>query len=214
MKKHTTVIRMLMLVYILAAAYGYVHRTPIRFLLVDSLLAYVPLELYHMINWVHAKKLKVLVFLLYLLFLPNNAYLLTDLIHLSRIPFYQTSNVVMTDAIGIWTMYFLVVAGILSLVALGLESINGLCSQLATQYRLSVIQQRISLVFLLGLISVGVFLGRFIRLNSVTVFSHPLKVLVTLQELFTIRALFFIVMFTCLQYILYFWICLRPKKRE
>lgn len=207
-------IRSCMVVYLLVVSYYYLERLPIRFLLIDSMLAYVPLEIYFWINWAQHKKSKVVLFLLYVLFLPNNAYLLTDLIHLSRIEFYQTSNVVMTDAVGIWAMYFLVVAGIFSLVALGFRSIRGIFARLSRRYHLSRRHQKGYLLAMFLLTSVGVFLGRFIRLNSVTFFSHPIQVLHTLKELLTIRALFFVVMFTCLQVILYYWTAYQRKTSE
>ncbi|EOT45506.1 MULTISPECIES: DUF1361 domain-containing protein [Enterococcus] len=214
MTKHRWIIRLVMVVYLAVVAYFYLQRLPIRFLLLDSALGYVPIELYFWINWVKHKKSKLVLFLFYVLFLPNNAYLLTDLIHLSRIEFYPTSHVIMTDAIEVWLMYFLVVGGIFSLVALGFRSIRGIWKRLSLRYDLTRTQQKSYLVIMFILTSIGVFLGRFIRLNSVTLFSHPLKVLKTFQELVSLRAFFFIAMFTSLQVLLYYWTAYQRKNSE
>ncbi|MBK8986798.1 MAG: DUF1361 domain-containing protein [Chloroflexi bacterium] len=100
---------------------------------------------------------------LWLLFLPNALYLVTDLIHLypwGDVPFWY-------DAIMLF-------AFALTGLMLGLVSLYLLHTVVAAQYG-----ARIGWAFVLvvsGLSGLGVYIGRFLRWNSWDMFTSPLRV--------------------------------------
>ncbi|MEO1771583.1 DUF1361 domain-containing protein [Candidatus Enterococcus ferrettii] len=197
-------IRILFIIYIIALIPFYVYDLPIHFLLIDSLLAYLPLEIYSYMKGRFQKKRTTLFFIFYILFIPNNAYLLTDLVHLNRINFYTSSNLVMSENVLIWMMFVLAVGGILSLYILGVQSEQAILRLLSEKYSLTRNKNLTILFILFFLISIGVFLGRFLRFNSVNVLNHPVSILQAIPTIFRLDSMAFILLFTILQTILFF----------
>lgn len=197
-------IRILFFIYIMILIPFYIHNLPIHFLLIDSLLAYIPLEIYFYIKKTFSRKSTVFLLGFYILFLPNNAYLLTDLIHLNRISFYTTSNTIMSENISIWIMFTLVISGILSLYNLGLRSEKGIINLLSKRYSWTRSTSNTMMLLLFFLNSIGVFLGRFLRFNSVNVFNHPMLLLSSISSMLNLKFIVFIFLFTILQIILFF----------
>ncbi len=116
---------------------------------------------------------------LWLLFYPNAPYIFTDFIHLINTPYIVVPNRLVTNReVLLW--YDLIVTGsfawighFLGLISLYLvhDSLERLTGRTAGWIVISS---------LIGLSGFGVFLGRFIRLNSWHVFTQPLE---TLKEI-------------------------------
>jgi uncharacterized membrane protein len=142
-----------------------------RFLVWNLILAWVPLALAIAAYARARRRVDPLVWVLlvpWLLFFPNAPYLLTDFIHLNEGPAPLWYDALMLSAFA-WT---------------------GLLLGFASLYLVQMILRRafgrrlawLGVVAVLGLASVGVYVGRFIRFNSWDALLHPLRVADVIQE--------------------------------
>ena len=142
-----------------------------RFLVWNLILAWVPL-VFAIAAYARARRrvdLLVAVLLVpWLLFFPNAPYLLTDFIHLGEGPAPLWYDALMLSAFA-WTG-LLLGFGSLYLVQMILRRAFG--SAVAW----------LGVLGALGLASVGVYVGRFIRFNSWDALLHPVRVADVLQE--------------------------------
>jgi uncharacterized membrane protein len=145
-----------------------------RFLVWNLILAWVPLAFAIAAYARATRRIDLGVALLlvpWLLFFPNAPYLLTDFIHLREGPAPLWYDALMLSAFA-WT---------------------GLLLGFASLYLVQLILRRafgrpvawLCVVGALGLASVGVYVGRFIRLNSWDALLHPVRVADVLQEQLT-----------------------------
>ena len=136
-----------------------------RFLIWNLTLAWVPLALAAAAYARARRRVDALVWLLlvpWLLFFPNAPYLLTDFIHLDEGPAPLWYDALMLSAFA-WTGLML---GFASLYLVQMILRRAVGAPLAWAGVLGA----------LGLASVGVYIGRFIRLNSWDALLHPLAV--------------------------------------
>lgn len=132
--------------------------------------------------------------LLFLLFLPNTAYIITDIVHFKKaLRLYPYPFIVIASAVQfIWfefVGYWLFV-----------ESYRMFEHFIVKRYKTSIGLLRISMFFL---VSVGVFMGRFLRFNSWDIVVSPQTVIASMKPLFQFSTLFFLSVFTILLYLLY-----------
>lgn len=99
--------------------------------------------------------------LLWLLFLPNAPYLLTDLIHLRWV-----------EGVPIWYDLIMFLSFVFSGLMLGLTSLNMM--QTIVEERAGNFVGWLFVVAIMGLAGYGVYLGRFLRWNSWDVVANPL----------------------------------------
>ena len=112
---------------------------------------------------------------LWLLFLPNAPYLVTDLIHLS--PQY---------GVPVWYDAFMLFTFALAGLLLGLMSLY--LMQLLVAKRFGEWISWLFVLFVLGMSGFGVYIGRFLRWNSWDVFTQPQTLLYDiLNSLFYVR---------------------------
>jgi uncharacterized membrane protein len=145
-----------------------------RFLAWNLLLAWIPLVLAIAAYARARRRIDAVVWLLlvpWLLFFPNAPYLLTDFIHLGEGPAPLWYDALMLSAFA-WTGLLLGFAS-LYLVQLIVRPVVG--PALAW----------VGLVGVLALASVGVYIGRFVRLNSWDALLHPLSVADVIQDQLT-----------------------------
>lgn len=188
--------------YSVIVFYFYMKQSAIHFLWIDTLLAYFSLECgFYLLKPMRFKVMQWGLFFLFLLFFPNTIYLLTDLVHLNRIPFYDASNLVMTLRMDIWLMYTLVIIGVFPLILYGFSCVIQLRQKYLTKYSLKT--QYVFLQVFWIMMSMGVFLGRFLRFNSIQFFTHPFRIFSQLHVLVTPQALFFILCFWLINNMLY-----------
>ena len=143
------------------------HSIYLFFLVWNLFLAFVP---YFFISYLKSKislqknKIKALSLLfVWLLFLPNSFYLITDFIHLS-----QSSNHLVWFDLVVFSSYALIgfTLGIISLIEFE-NIIKTYTSPLITNLIMPVI------CFLSG---IGIYLGRILRYNSWDIISDPLEI--------------------------------------
>ena len=145
-----------------------------RLLIWNLFLAWVPLALAVAAYARARRRVDVVVAMLlvpWLLFFPNAPYLLTDFIHLDEGPAPLWYDALMLSAFA-WT---------------------GLLLGFASLYLVQMILRRafgpavawLGVLVALGLASVGVYIGRFIRFNSWDALLHPLRVVEVVNEQLT-----------------------------
>lgn len=146
----------------------------------------------------------LLLLCLWLLFLPNAPYMITDLVHLTYLK--STMPVHFDVLLNVFTVLTALMSGFLSLYLI----------QEMMEDKFSRPISWILTVMLLFLCSIGVFLGRFLRWNSWDLFNNPLKIfqdiaLITGQKdsLLFIGAFMLFISFT--YFIFYSIICFRKR---
>jgi uncharacterized membrane protein len=148
------------------------------FLVWNLFLAFTPLifillarKIYRSSYIFKFKKMAVLSLMMtWLLFFPNSPYIITDLIHLSHLP----KNLIWFDATGIFVTA-------LTALVMGFYSMS-IFQQLAK----SIFNTLISWVLIFSsliLSGFGIYLGRFLRLNSWDLFSNPVGLMDTILQI-------------------------------
>jgi len=136
----------------------------------------------------------------FIAFLPNAPYVLTDIIHLIR----GTSS----DTIKIWVIVLVFIPVHLTAILAGFEAY--VISLLNVNFYLKQRQlERLILPSELGLhalCSVGIYLGRFIRLNSWDFVVDPTSVLVSTLNTFTERRPIAVVVVTFFIVTVLYWV--------
>lgn len=131
------------------------------FLIWNLILAWVPLFFAWLASrWRHYRLLLLSHAGLWLLFLPNAPYLLTDLIHLGR-----------WRAIPLWYDLLMLLVFAATGLLLGFFSLNIMQDLVVELFGL--VAGRLFAVASLALCSFGVYLGRFLRWNSWDLLAHP-----------------------------------------
>lgn len=139
-----------------------------RFLMWNLFLAWIPYICALWMASLHARRAFALFYIvpsvLWLLFFPNAAYLVTDLYNLQNmppVPFWYDISFFATLA---WTGLLLAVASLQIVQRMVKESFGAIASWLVV-------------LIVVGLNGVGIYLGRFLRWNSWNMMTDPLAVL-------------------------------------
>ncbi|MBQ2612990.1 MAG: DUF1361 domain-containing protein, partial [Methanobrevibacter sp.] len=103
---------------------------------------------------------------LWLLFFPNNFYLFTDLFHLSLLSPYNSQTMMITTDISVWFKLLMVILSVLPITFLGCWSVDSISSIIKKCFLKKISLTAIMMVILF-LNTIGVYLGRFGRLNSI-----------------------------------------------
>lgn len=99
---------------------------------------------------------------LWLLFLPNAPYILTDLVHLRPrpgIPFWFDLVLISSFALSGFMLFYRSLADVL-----------WLCRQQVRELYVNI-----ALPFVFGIVAFGLYLGRYLRFNSWDVVQHPFR---------------------------------------
>jgi uncharacterized membrane protein len=144
----------------------------IIFLSWNMMLAMIVYVLSVLIVILHKKKIHkiwiILAIFLYIIFFPNSFYIITDFIHFENYNFFSMYPNVYELDIYDWYVFFDIVVGALIALKLGILSIahiKAILSEKLNDYEYMI------LTALFVLSSIGIYLGRFIRLNSWNIFD-------------------------------------------
>jgi len=180
---------------LLAARAKLTHTIFLYFLVWNLFLAFIP---YFFISYlktqiaIQKSKIKTFSLLfLWLLFLPNSFYILTDLVHLS-----QSSNHLFWFDLVVISSYALIgfTLGIISIIEFE-KIIKSYVSTLITNLLIPLV------CFLCG---IGIYLGRILRYNSWDIMSNPLELFHSLLiSLTTVHTLLFSFYFGVYIYLFY-----------
>ncbi len=143
----------------------------------------------------------IILLIVFLFFLPNTFYIITDFIHLSnRFPgFISLVRIeTITDYLLLTHILFSALVGIYA----GVESIFAVEKLLKDRFNRPILIV-VFIAELLLLSSIGIYLGRFLRFFSWEILN-PIKVITEFITSFTMFSLWFIVLFAIVQLILYY----------
>jgi uncharacterized membrane protein len=134
----------------------------------NAFLAFIPISITMFLEkYIQRKTNKlflIFLFLVWLLFLPNSFYMVTDFIHIKN----SISKTIWFDITIIFSFALSgLIMGYYSLFQMK-KIIQALSSSSITKY---------FIIFILLLSSFGVYLGRYLRWNSWDIIQHPLQVL-------------------------------------
>jgi uncharacterized membrane protein len=149
---------------LLMARIVYTGRLTFAFLLWNLFLAFVPYflsqHLARQITWIENKWKFTAAFTVWILFIPNSFYILTDLFHL-----YDS------DALPRWYDLLLIVSFAWNALLLGILSVRQMEKIIETFW--SYRNHWLFVYPIMGLNALGVYIGRYLRYNSWDVISNP-----------------------------------------
>jgi len=203
-------------ILLLIIAGGYMFISPFVFIVTKDFLhaflawnmalALIPFLLAKLIVLFKKSKkwLKISLFVLWILFLPNAFYLITDLIYLSEhVFFFQEglySPVVFFDHFIPWLALFHIFLGIIISLVFGFHALS-----IIEDVGMQVLGKKCVKALIIGLLfisSVGIYIGRFFRYNSWHFFSL-LNIFKDLYEAVSWNMVFFILGYSVVLIIIY-----------
>ncbi|KRO16574.1 DUF1361 domain-containing protein [Lacticaseibacillus saniviri] len=172
------------LIYLTLFEHGYYD-----FLSLNLLLAYIPVEIGF---WLTPKRHALLFYpllVVWLLFLPNAPYLLTDLVHLTLLDAYSPVTNLLINSPKVWYKFTELI------ITVGLGTVGGLLSIQAVVKSLSQRWHRDWLRYWLVpgvslLSAVGIYIGRFLRIHTVYLLM-PNWIVPRILTMWSSRMLFF-----------------------
>lgn len=167
-------------------------------------LALLPLILANLIkDSISMKSVKTLIWaFIWLIFLPNSFYTVTDFIHLSKFTFYTELNgtiINYTENIIIWITFIFIASLTFLGTLMGLLSLYVIHKILITK-KVKYVNLIIVIISLLN--GIAIYIGRFLRFNSWDILK-PLTLVTELALSINLFSALFIVGFTC--YILFIY---------
>lgn len=163
------------------------------FLLLNTFLGYLPIELSFHLDYRQNNFIFGVIFVFWLLFYPNAPYVLTDLFHLAKLDPYNSATGLMEFNLHLWLNFSNLVASALACSLVGIWSLEYVADQLLLKlHRFSRGWQILTINILLLLSSVGIYVGRFLRLHTAYLFLDPNWVLQQLVDMWSPRMLIFV----------------------
>lgn len=137
----------------------------------NTILAYIPIELTFIAK--NSEKMYIIggAICLWFVFLPNNFYLITDLFHLSLLTPYDETTLLISKDLMNWYKLFLISLAVIPTTFLGCWSIETIATILVNRFSLGV-YPTLLMAIILFFNSLGIYIGRFTRLNSTDFFMH------------------------------------------
>lgn len=182
------VVHLVVLAFIL---FVLVTPTHFDFLMWNVFLALLPLDFALLVLIFKSKLLQAFFSFLWLLFFPNTMYMITDFIHLQYI----------SDSLDVRYQYFnysVLSAGIFIGVYLGILSLELLIQKFFIKRGGLTVLVLLAIVSLVS--SIGIYLGRFLRLNSWDVFTNFKFVLANTQDAVSAHMVAFVLLFAGAQF--------------
>ena len=169
---------------LVALRIGITHGLKNLYLVWNLFLAAIPYVISHQMQHrsiTPGKKYFWVLVIIWLAFLPNAPYIITDFVHLQHV-----------SKIPMWYDYSLIFLTSITGLLYGTISMIHMRHLLLVKYPLKYI--RLSYIGLFPLVAYGIYLGRFIRLNSWDIFVRPIEVFVSIKGSFCLETFAFIAM--------------------
>ena len=181
-------------------------------------LAYIPMfivwyimKLQKDVDYSKLRISSIILFVIFVLFFPNTFYIITDLIHIDNTNFYYyVTNEVYSffqvteytkDIIPYILLFQIQFAIILGIYA-GVYSLHKI-NELMIKQNIKQLIREVVIISVLFLSSIGVYIGRYLRFFSWQILN-PLKILKELYSDISPFMLYFVIIFTLVQGILYY----------
>ncbi|MBC1473213.1 DUF1361 domain-containing protein [Listeria grandensis] len=186
------------------------------FLILNVLLAYIPLEL---AAFVYRKKRSPYLFwpvaFLWLLFFPNAPYLLTDFFHLENLRINAAQIGVFSNHPHIWERFTVMTVGVFFGLYTGFVSLKWMLDEWMIRWKsASTLFYWATFGGLTILSGYAIYLGRFARLHSVYLFTDPLRSLQQMLDAFSYPMLYFVTCFIVIQTLIYLIFLKFPDKKD
>lgn len=186
--KSMVMVHLVVLAFIL---FVLVAPTHFDFLMWNVFLALLPLDFALLVLISKPKILQAVFALLWFLFFPNTMYMITDFIHLQYI----------SDSLDVRFQYFnysILAAGIFVGVFLGILSLEIMMRKFLPKQGTLMVLITLGVVSLIS--SFGIYLGRFLRLNSWDVFTNFKLVLAYMEGAVSAHMVAFVLLFAAAQF--------------
>ncbi len=177
------------------------------FILWNLFLAMVPLGFAFLLQLSLRKrgKLRVREYVLgimWLLFFPNAPYLITDLVHMNAMPFYELG--ITSVGIEYWISLLHIGGGVIFGLFTGMYSL--MIIHKIIMHQAGTTAGNIALVCICGLAGYGVYIGRFVRLNSWDILqpSYVLDALISQINMHGVVLSLLFAVFTLICYLLFY----------
>jgi len=190
-------------------------KDPFSFLVLNTFLGAIPIEIsFHL----GTKRPRGWLFwplvLVWLLFYPNAPYLLTDLFHLSLLQPYAMSGLLRVTP-HLWIYFTYMIVSAISCSFLGFWSLNHVSQAITTRLAKGNGIVRLIVVLLLTfLTSVGLYIGRFLRIHTVYLFLNPEQFIRPLMAMWTPDMWVFVALMTLIQLFCYWILYLIMNNRD
>ncbi|AMV59997.1 membrane protein [Pediococcus damnosus LMG 28219] len=182
----------------------FVHQ-PYHFLLLNTFLAYIPIEIAFHISPKYPRNTLLfwLGIVLWLLFYPNAPYLLTDLFHLSLLHPYADTGLIRLS-VSMWIYFIYMLLAVIPSVLLAMWSMMQVTKSIVRRYNMHKRFAEIGIVLIFTtLSSIGIFIGRFLRLHTIYLLISPEWVLKPIFNMWSWQMLAFVCLMTLLQGVIY-----------
>ncbi|MDN2454258.1 DUF1361 domain-containing protein [Lactobacillus sp. UCMA15818] len=188
-------------IYITVASHNGIY----SFLLLNTFLGYIPIEIAMHIDSQKKTPIFIVLLILWLLFYPNAPYVITDLFHLAMLNPYDSSTGLMEFNLHLWLKFTNLVTSALGCSLMGFWSLEHVADTILIKFKLWSKTNKITLISaLIVFSSVGIYIGRFLRLHTAYLFIAPKEVISELIQMWNPRMLVFIGFMTIIQLIFYF----------
>ena len=179
-------------------------KPPFTFLILNTFLAYIPIELSFHIGVKQPKNglLFWVLTVIWLLFYPNAPYLLTDLFHLSLLEPYGANGLLRLDD-SMWLNFTLLVVSSIPSTIIGMWGLEQVNHGIIARFHLPKRFNLIGVVILSVLSSIGIFIGRFLRIHTIYLFMTPALFIRPFLTMWTPRAIIFMILMTFVQLAIY-----------
>lgn len=173
-------------------------------------LAYLPVEISLHLHRIRNPFVFWGMVAVWMIFYPNAPYVLTDYFHLSYVyPYALPTNCrLLRPDMRLWlTFTVLSVSAVIS-VLLGTWSLDHVAGLLQKRLRRPKALWRFSIVVVfVAFSSVGIYIGRFLRIHSVHLFTHPYYALYRVSSSIGVNMFEFVVLVSVIQLAL--WACMK-----
>ncbi|WP_416353953.1 DUF1361 domain-containing protein [Agrilactobacillus fermenti] len=192
--------------YIFFLAFAFVGiKNPFEFIFLNTLLAYIPIEIaFHLSDQqIKSNLIYLLLLLIWLLFYPNTPYLLTDLFHLSLLHPYNQTTMLMRANTHLWLYFaYLVTSAIVSTI-LGFATMKNTLIQVNQRFFHGKTHYYPFLLELtLLLTAIGIYIGRFLRIHTVYLLD-PSRVITPILHMWHPESLAFIAILWVIMNLIY-----------
>ena len=186
-----------------------VMKLPYNFMAFNVFLAYVPIELgFQLRHFADRRSLAFWVLLiLWVVFYPNAPYVMTDLYHLAWLhPHTSISGIFRSDP-HTWLMFSLMVISAFACALFGAISLLQTSRLLTMMTTPRHLQWRLVWISCCSFISsVGIYIGRFLRLHSLYILMTPGWFIKQLLRMWNAEMIQFVIILTITQLILVYLI--------
>ena len=206
MKHLSSVWRIRLFFWVLIILLKLFAQAPYDFMAFNTFLGYVPIELsFHLKRFNDRRALAFwLLLIIWLIFYPNAPYVMTDLFHLSWLHPHTSINGILRSDPVIWLNFAMMMVCALACLLVGTVTLDQTARQLTRLTTPHQPRERyLWIVIIMTRPSIGIYIGRFLRLHSIYLLFTPTWFFRQLWSIWSGRTAAFVVIMTILQLIVY-----------